>query len=287
MKKIKQLEKLLENFTKINEDNLKELGNQFEEQKEKLLENNNLLTQLIQETSNINVGLETLSEEGKTGTILIQENIGNLKLELQDSSGQIIQAVYNVGDALSAKIEAQQEQLKNMIQQVLDSNQTRPENQQQTDDVFNKLGFEQVRALVINLLEDPRYPKHRRSFKVIRDSVAAFSDDELRQILIYSGAIRFGDKIEFWGMALKNIQTSDFSQEELTVIKNDIQNNSKVVPQHIMKIILRDPKFPNRQRSLEKIIHYFTGFPQDKVKMILTLIGARGRGGGKFFEWQK
>jgi len=55
------------------------------------------------------------------------------------------------------------------------------------------------------LLEHEKWK--RRSFRAIKYRLGGFDDDELRKILVRSGAIRFEDrdsKEEFWGLIQRN-----------------------------------------------------------------------------------
>ncbi|MEW5873508.1 MAG: hypothetical protein AB1894_29895 [Chloroflexota bacterium] len=54
------------------------------------------------------------------------------------------------------------------------------------------------------LLESPNWSK--RSFEEIKKRLAGFEDDELRKILVRSGAVRFVDKEgrELWGLINRN-----------------------------------------------------------------------------------
>ena len=56
------------------------------------------------------------------------------------------------------------------------------------------------------------HPKWRlRTFKTIKHHLAGFADDELRQILIRAGAVRFEDAegIEIWGLLSRNRELLD------------------------------------------------------------------------------
>jgi hypothetical protein len=50
-----------------------------------------------------------------------------------------------------------------------------------------------------------------RTFKTIKHHVAGFEDDELRRILIRSGALRFEDAmgVEVWGLLDRNLELLD------------------------------------------------------------------------------
>ncbi|WP_052749045.1 hypothetical protein [Arsukibacterium ikkense] len=63
--------------------------------------------------------------------------------------------------------------------------------------------------LIRSLLEQPDWSK--RSFDTIASKVGGFNDDDLRQLLVRSGAVRFysADGKELWGLLSKNI--SDLS----------------------------------------------------------------------------
>lgn len=54
------------------------------------------------------------------------------------------------------------------------------------------------------LLESKQWKK--RSFSQIKERIGGFGDDELRQILVRAGAVRFigQDKVEHWGLLAKN-----------------------------------------------------------------------------------
>ena len=62
----------------------------------------------------------------------------------------------------------------------------------------------QSEALVRRLLQHRKW--RLRTFSTIRYHVAGFSDDQLRQILIRAGALRFEDArgIEVWGLLERN-----------------------------------------------------------------------------------
>ena|SRR2546423_6158625 len=57
---------------------------------------------------------------------------------------------------------------------------------------------------VRSLLETDRWKK--RTFTEIQRRIGGFSDDELRKILVRSGAVRFGgsDGTELWGLISRN-----------------------------------------------------------------------------------
>ncbi len=63
----------------------------------------------------------------------------------------------------------------------------------------------QSEALVKRLLSHERW--RLRTFKTIKYHVAGFKDDELRQILIRAGALRFQDVngVEVWGLLERNV----------------------------------------------------------------------------------
>jgi ABC-type sulfate transport system substrate-binding protein len=52
-----------------------------------------------------------------------------------------------------------------------------------------------------------QYPYRMRSFDVIKDHLAGFRDEELRQVLVRAGAVRWLSKsdIEVWGLLDRNI----------------------------------------------------------------------------------
>jgi len=58
----------------------------------------------------------------------------------------------------------------------------------------------QVEELVLKFLKHPKW--RFRTFKTIKHHIGGFKDDELRQILVRIGAIRFKDSegIEIWGL---------------------------------------------------------------------------------------
>lgn len=52
----------------------------------------------------------------------------------------------------------------------------------------------------------------QRSFAVIKKRVGGFGDDELRQLLVRSGAVRFyrkRDGVEMWGLRTRNLEAAD------------------------------------------------------------------------------
>jgi hypothetical protein len=61
-------------------------------------------------------------------------------------------------------------------------------------------------AVARKLLNDPRWTL--RTFKIIDHHLAGFSNDDLRQLLVRAGAIRFKSKsgIELWGMLERNLE---------------------------------------------------------------------------------
>ena len=63
--------------------------------------------------------------------------------------------------------------------------------------------FMAERAL-LKLLESPRW--EHRTFKEIKKRVGGFQDDELRKLLVRTGAVRFEGKgeDEFWGLVSRN-----------------------------------------------------------------------------------
>jgi hypothetical protein len=64
-------------------------------------------------------------------------------------------------------------------------------------------------AAIVHLLEDKRWG--RRSFAAIQHRIGGFGDDELRQLLVRAGAVRFrsGTGEELWGLRKRNIQDVD------------------------------------------------------------------------------
>lgn len=61
---------------------------------------------------------------------------------------------------------------------------------------------------ISNLLNHPDWTK--RTFTSISDKIGGFEDDELRKLLVRSGAVRFyvknasGEKVEHWGLISRN-----------------------------------------------------------------------------------
>ena len=66
-----------------------------------------------------------------------------------------------------------------------------------------KLQF-QTETVIHQLLSHPRW--RLRTFKTLKHHLGGFEDDELRKMLLQSGAIRFEDSegIEVWGLLEKN-----------------------------------------------------------------------------------
>jgi hypothetical protein len=78
----------------------------------------------------------------------------------------------------------------------------------QRDKLRHELRTEFMAEQVIaRLLNHPKW--RRRSFTALRKYVGGFDDDELRRLLVRSGALRFqakdnGDDEEFWGLLSRN-----------------------------------------------------------------------------------
>ena len=64
---------------------------------------------------------------------------------------------------------------------------------------------------VITLLQHKRW--RRRTFKSIKTTVGGFGDDELRQLLVRAGALRFthDGQTEVWGLLSRNAEWIDSS----------------------------------------------------------------------------
>jgi hypothetical protein len=64
-------------------------------------------------------------------------------------------------------------------------------------------------AAIVQLLEDTRW---RRSFAAIQHRIDGFGDDELRQLLVRAGAVRFRNEAgeELWGLRRRNIKDVDW-----------------------------------------------------------------------------
>jgi hypothetical protein len=73
-------------------------------------------------------------------------------------------------------------------------------------------------AAAKELLKDARF--RLRSFPVIRHHLAGFDDDELRRVLVRSGALRWNSKsgLELWGLLSRN-------HERLSATKLDVDPN--------------------------------------------------------------
>jgi hypothetical protein len=70
---------------------------------------------------------------------------------------------------------------------------------------------------VITLLQHQRW--RRRTFRTIRAAVGGFSDDELRQLLVRAGALRYSydDETEVWGLISRNTEWINSSVGDASV----------------------------------------------------------------------
>lgn len=75
----------------------------------------------------------------------------------------------------------------------------------------------QVEELVLKFLNHPKW--RFRTFKTIKYHISGFEDNELRQILLRVGALRFEDAqgIELWGLFER---TTDLLEKEYSTENN-------------------------------------------------------------------
>ena len=280
--KTKQILRILSNLNKMNEKTIKQLSTKLEENQDQILENTNSLNLIQEDTSRISVTLEKLSSNEEKRFQDIKIEFTELRLHITDQTGQIIDKIDEMSLKVTEQIESKIDEAVKKLQNVIHSAPTTITKSNQNS-LLHSEGFSEARELVTVLLNDPRFPDHKRTFNTIRTTVTIFSDDELRQILLYSGAIRFGtDLNELWGLATKTISLSKFSQQDLDIVYDDMKNNPEKVPEHSLKIILKDSKFPQGIRSFTQIQKYFKGFSEKQLRIFLLKIQAHGMSNDKF-----
>ena len=117
----------------------------------------------------------------------------------------------------------------------------------------------------------------QRKFSTIRSKFEFFSDNEIRRLLVFSGALRFSFKgEEYWGLATRNLERLGFQEGEDTAIATlkKMKREPQRMPYHLVELLLENPFY--YRRTFLAICQKLGGFTDDEVKSILIEIGAIG-----------
>ena len=122
------------------------------------------------------------------------------------------------------------------------------------------------------ILLHPRY--NQRKFSTICEKMDGFTKNEIRRILVFSGALKFrvGEK-EYWGLATKSLDLLGFSSENTPKkIIGMIRTNPERMPFHLISLILEHPLY--YRRSIDAIKQKIGGFSTKEIRLILYEVGA-------------
>ena len=273
--KIEQIKKILSNFEKMNEKSIRELSEKIDENRDRILENSKSLNILKDDTTRIVYSLEKLATDENKRFEDVKIEFKELRFHVIDQMGHIMDKVDDMFIKQTEHIDSRLEELSSKLENIRSSSIAT--SIPQTGDLLVQEGFSEAREMAIEALSDPRFTEGKRTFEMLRIVIPFFSAETLRKILIYSGAIKFGSPTkELWGLATRTINLSKFSQQEIEQMNEDLKNNPERVAQNSMKIVFKDPRFPQGIRSLEQIMKYFTGFSERETQNILLKIHARG-----------
>lgn len=248
--KTEQILQLLKEMEQMNDEKLEKFCSGLEENKELILENQDYLKKISQDTSIIIDKIDSMQKD----VVEVKEDV---KVVKQD-----------------------QKKILELLKDKLDSNEDHEDTEAKSEITilpFKKDPFlasqkvqEDIRKARVHL----NTGKPMRSLEHTPESVPGFSNEELRKILLYAGGLRFdGKKGEMWGLPERNKGKLNFSEDNFPIqIIEEMKQNLGDVPKYLAKILLLDPQY--KLRTFDTLKRRLSMTSVDEVRGILKSIDA-------------